>query len=133
MASSTDFIGDFLTVIRNASRVRKEKVTTRSSSLTGRLAEILKREGFVENYKFFTEGEKRFIRIHLRYLRGRQPALQGIQRVSKPGRRIYVGCEEIPRVLGGLGVAVVSTSKGMMIDREARKARVGGELICKVW
>jgi small subunit ribosomal protein S8 len=133
MASSTDFIADFLTVVRNASRVRKEKVTARASRLAVRLAEILKEEGFIESYKFFTEGERRFIRMHLRYIRGRQPAIQGIQRVSTPGRRVYVGFEEIPRVLGGLGIAVVSTSKGVMVDREARKARVGGELICKVW
>ena len=133
MASSTDFIADFLTVIRNASRARKEKVTARASNLTNRLAEILKQEGFIESYKAFSEGEKRFIRMHLKYIRGRQPAIQGIQRVSTPGRRIYVANEDIPRVLGGLGIAVVSTSKGILVDREARKARVGGEIICKVW
>ena len=130
---TTDFVADCLTVVRNASRARKEKVTVRSSRLTERLAEILKEEGFIDNYKFFSEGNKRFIRVHLKYLRGRQPALQGIQRVSKPGRRIYVGCEEIPRVVGGLGISVVSTSKGVLVDREARKARLGGELICKIW
>ena len=133
MSSSTDFIADFLTIVRNASRARKEKVTARSSGLAARLAEILKEEGFIGSYKVFAEGEKRFIRMHLKYLRGRQPVIQGIQRVSKPGRRIYVGCDEIPKVLGGLGVSVVSTSKGVLVDREARKARVGGELICRVW
>lgn len=130
---STDFVGDFLTVIRNASRVHKEKVTARASHLTVRIAELLKEEGFIESYKFFTEGNKQFIRIHLKYLRGRQSAIQGLKRISKPGRRAYVKCDEIPRVLGGLGVAVVSTPKGLLVDREARKARVGGELICKVW
>ncbi len=133
MATCTDFIADFLTVIRNASRAKKEKVTARASGLAVRLAEILKDEGFIESYKFFAEGEKRFIRMHLKYLRGKQPAIQGIQRISKPGRRIYVAFEDIPRVLGGLGVAVVSTSRGVLVDREARKARVGGELICKIW
>jgi len=113
--------------------VKKEKVTTRCSHLTVRLAEILKQEGFIDNYKSFNEGNKNFIRIQLKYLRGRQPVIQGIRRVSKPGRRIYVGSEEIPKVLGGLGISVVSTSKGVLVDREARKARVGGELLCKVW
>ena len=129
----TDFVADFLTVVRNASRAKKEKVTARSSNLTAGVAEVLKQEGFIDNYKLFNEGNKRFIRIHLKYLRGRQPAIQGIQRVSKPGRRIYVGSEDIPRVVGGLGIAMVSTSKGLLVDREARKARVGGEFICKVW
>ena len=133
MATCTDFIADFLTQIRNASRANKEKVTVRSSRLTVRVAEILKDEGFIGNYKPFSEGNKNFIRIHLKYMRGRQSAIQGIQRVSKPGRRIYVGFEEIPRVVGGLGISVISTSKGILVDREAKKARVGGELICKVW
>lgn len=131
---STDFIADFLTVIRNASRARKDKVTARASKMTSRISEILKEEGFIESYKVFSEGKKQFIRVHLKYLRGgREPAIQGLQRVSKPGRRIYVGSEEIPRVLGGLGVSVVSTSKGILVDREAKKAQVGGELLCKVW
>jgi small subunit ribosomal protein S8 len=129
----TDFVGDFLTVVRNASRARKDKVTARASGLTVRLAEILKEEGFIGNFKPFNEGNKRFVRIELRYLRGRQPAIQGLQRVSKPGRRIYIGSDKIPRVVGGLGVAVVSTSKGVLVDREARKAQVGGEYLCKVW
>lgn len=133
MANSTDFIADFLTHIRNASRVKKEKVTTRSSGLGVQIAEILKKEGFIDNYKVFNEGNKNFIRIHLKYLRGRQPAIQGIQRVSKPGRRVYVGCDEIQKVVGGLGISVVSTSKGVLVNREAKKARVGGELVCKVW
>lgn len=133
MANSTDFIADFLTHIRNASRAGKEKVTTRSSKLAVRLAEILKEESFIDNFKPFTEGNKNFIRIHLKYMRGKQPAIQGIKRISKPGLRIYVGSGEIPRVVGGLGVSIVSTSKGVLVDREARKVRVGGEVICKVW
>lgn len=131
--TSTDFIGDFLTHIRNASRARKAKVTTQTSRLTLRLAEILKQEGFIDSFKPFNEGNKNFVRVHLKYLKGKQPAIQGIRRVSRPGRRIYVGSEEIPRVVGGLGISVVSTSQGILVDREARKVRVGGELICKVW
>lgn len=133
MANSTDFIADFLTHVRNASRAGKDKVTTRSSKITMRVAEILKAEGFIDNYKPFSEGNKNFVRIHLKYMRGKQPAIQGIKRVSKPGRRIYVGSGEIPKVVGGLGVSIVSTSRGVLVDREARKVRVGGEVICKVW
>lgn len=133
MASPTDFIGDFLTIIRNASRARIERVTARSSRMAARIAEILKQEGFLENFKCFEEGNKQSIRLHLRYLRGRQPAIQGIRRVSRPGRRFYVNSQKIPRVRGGLGIAIVSTSKGLIKDGEARKARVGGELVCEVW
>lgn len=131
--ASTDFIGDFLTMIRNGSRARKEKLTAPTSRVTTQIAQLLKEEGFIENYKCFSEGEKNYIRIHLKYMRGRQAAIQGIRRVSKPGRRIYVGAHEVPRVLGGLGVSMVSTSKGILVDREAKKTGVGGELICKVW
>ncbi len=130
---STDFVGDFLTRIRNASRAHKDKVTARSSVLTLKIAEILKQEGFIDNFKPFNEGPKNFVRVHLKYMRGKQPALQGLARVSKPGRRVYVGSEEIPRVVGGLGISVVSTSQGVLVDRDARKNKVGGELLCKVW
>lgn len=129
----TDFVADFLTVIRNASKAKHEKVTVNASNMTVKVAELLKQEGFVENTKVFTEGAKRYIRIHLKYVRGKRPAIQGIRRVSKPGRRYYVGFDEIPRVQGGLGVAIVSTSKGIMTDRQARKEKSGGELICTVW
>lgn len=132
--ASTDFIGDFLTRIRNASRAGLDKVAAPSSKITLKIAEILKNEGFVENFKPFTEGKKNFVRIHLKYMKGgRQAVIQGLRRVSRPGRRIYVPCDKIPRVIGGLGISVVSTSKGLMVDREARKAQAGGELICKVW
>lgn len=129
----TDFVADFLTIIRNASRAHKDKVTAGSSNLTLKIAEILKEEGFVENVKPFTEGNKRFIRIHLKYVHGKRPAIQGLRRISKPGRRTYLGAEEIPRVQGGLGVAIVSTSKGVLTDQKARQEKVGGELLCTVW
>ena len=128
----TDFVADFLTVVRNASRAHKEKVTVPASNMTTRIAEILKEEGFVESLKSFSEGSKRFIRIHLKYVR-KKPAIQGLKRISKPGRRVYVGNEEVPRVQGGLGVAIVSTSKGLLTDHQARKTKVGGELLCAVW
>ena len=129
----TDFVGDFLTVIRNASKARKEKVTAPTSRFTAKIAEILKEEGFVENVKTFAEGKKNFIRVHLKYIHGKRPAIQGIRRISKPGRRWYVGHEEIPRVQGGLGVAILSTSQGLLTDRQAFQAKVGGELLCQVW
>ncbi len=129
----TDFVGDFLTVIRNASRAQKDKVTVRTSKLTTRIAEILKEEGFVSNVKGFNEGNKNFVRIHLKYMKGKQAAIQGIRRISKPGLRRYSGSEEIPKVQGGLGISIVSTSRGILSDREARKLKVGGELLCKVW
>lgn len=131
--TSTDFIGDFLTRIRNASRAGQEKVTAPASKLTLKIAELLKQEGFIESLKPFSEGNKHFVRIHLKYLRGRQPVIQGIRRESTPGHRIYVACDKIPRVIGGLGISLVSTPKGILVDREARKARVGGELLCRVW
>lgn len=129
----TDFIADFLTVIRNASRARLEKVTVPVSNMSLKIAEILKEEGFIENVKVFTEGKKRFVRLHLKYIHGKKPAIQGIRRISKPGLRSYVRCGKIPRVQGGLGVAIVSTSKGILTDRKAREAKIGGELICTIW
>src|SRR5260221_14072913 len=126
----TDFVADFLTVVRNASNAKKEKVTVNASKMTVKIAEILKEEGFVENVKAFSEGKKNFIRVHLKYIRGKKPAIQGLQRISKPGRRLYVGFDEIPRVQGGLGVAIVSTSKGLLTDRQARQSKTGGELLC---
>lgn len=129
----TDFVGDFLTVIRNASKAKKDKVSIPVSNLTARIAELFKEEGFVENAKIFTEGKKRFIRVHLKYLRGGKPAIQGIRRISKPGRRLYLGAERIPRVQGGLGVAIISTSKGVLTDKNARKQKAGGEILCTVW
>lgn len=129
----TDFVGDFLTVIRNASSAHKDKVTLPASKLTVKIAELLKTEGFVDNVKPFTENKKQYVRVHLKYVQGKRPALQGLRRLSKPGRRRYVGSEEIPRVQGGLGVAIISTSKGILTDREARKSKLGGELLCSAW
>jgi small subunit ribosomal protein S8 len=130
---STDPIADFITVIRNASNAKREKVTLRTSKVTTRLAEILKEEGFVENVKPFAEGHRNFLRIHLKTIQGKKPAIQGLKRISKPGLRTYVNSEEIPRVQGGLGIAIISTSKGLLTDREARKQKIGGEILCKVW
>ncbi len=132
--SRYDFIGDFLTSIRNASKAHKDKLTAPASILTVRIAELLKEEGFVDNVKPFNDGNKQFVRIHLKYLAGgKKAAIQGLKRISTPGLRRYVGCDEIPKVLGGLGIVIISTPKGVMTGKQAREAKVGGELLCTVW
>ena len=133
MGSPTDPIADFLTIIRNGIRAKKEKVTTRASNITLKIAEILKKEEFIDNFKLIEEDGKRFIRIHLRYVNGKQSAIHTIQRISKPGVRYYTGAKKIPNVIGGLGISILSTPKGVISDREARQTNVGGELICRVW
>jgi small subunit ribosomal protein S8 len=131
--SFTDPIGDMLTRIRNASSARHEKVLMPASGLKLRLAEVLKNEGFIQDFVRHEDGVQGTITIILKYGPDREPAISDIKRVSKPGLRRYVATDEIPRVLNGLGVAILSTSKGLMVDREARKQKVGGELICTVW
>ncbi len=129
----SDFVADFLTVIRNASTAHKDVVTLKSSKNCERIAEILKKEGFIENFKPFAEGPKRFLRLHLKYMRSKKPAIQQIRKISKPGCRVYSGCETIRSVRGGLGISIVSTSKGIMTDKQARQEKVGGEILCTVW
>ncbi|MDP3921495.1 MAG: 30S ribosomal protein S8 [Candidatus Omnitrophota bacterium] len=131
--SCSDFVGDFLTSIRNSSRAGKDKVTLKASKVTIRLAEVLKEEGFIQQAKEFKDGEKRFVRLHLKYVHGKRPAIQGLKRISRPGLRNYVNSDHIPRVQGGLGIAIISTSKGVMTDRKARAEKIGGEVICSVW
>lgn len=133
MGAPTDPISDFLTQIRNASRAGRPHVTVPGSKAALRITEILKEEGFIENFKSAQDGVKQFIRIHLKYGRSKQPMIRSVLRVSRPGLRYYVNREEIPRVLGGLGIAILSTSKGVMTDRKARTQKIGGELLCKVW
>ncbi len=131
--SFTDPIADMLTRIRNASAARHEKVLVPASRLKVRLAEVLKEEGFIKDYVLHQDGPQGAITILLKYSADREPAISEIKRVSKPGLRRYVPSENIPRVLNGMGIAILSTSKGVMADREARKQKVGGELICTVW
>jgi small subunit ribosomal protein S8 len=134
MGGITDPIADYLTQIRNATHARMDNVTVASGSkMTIRITEILKEEGCIENFKVVETGPKRTIRIHLKYLKGKKPTMQSIVRWSKPGLRRYVNCDHIPRVLGGLGFSILSTSRGLMTDRRARSERIGGELLCKVW
>jgi small subunit ribosomal protein S8 len=129
----TDPIGDMLTRIRNAVMVKKKEVVVEpASKIKMAILDVLKREGYIEGYKIEGEGVKKKIIVYLKYYQGK-PVIQVIERVSKPGRRIYVGVDEIPKVYNGLGIAILSTSKGVLSDREAKKLRVGGELICKVF
>lgn len=128
-----DTIGDFLTLIRNASMARKENCSTQNSKMRAAIAEILKDEGYINDYSE-GENEKGFktLTLALKYV-DNTPAITGIERHSTPGRRLYYGARDIPRVLGGLGVAILTTSKGVMRARDARESGVGGELVCKVW
>lgn len=129
----TDPIADLLTRIRNASNARHQYVEIPSSKMKVEIARILKEEGFIENYQVVSSKPVNVLRIKLRYLEGKEPVIKGIRRISKPGLRIYAKKDELPRVLRGLGIAIISTSKGLMTDREARAQGYGGEVICYVW
>jgi small subunit ribosomal protein S8 len=131
--SFTDPIGDMLTSIRNASSARHEKVLVPKSGLKVRIAEVLREEGFIKDFVVHQDGVQGAITIVLKYSADREPAISDIKRVSKPGLRRYVPTDSIPKVLNGMGIAILSTSKGVMVDRDARKQKVGGELICTVW
>jgi small subunit ribosomal protein S8 len=131
--SMTDPIADMLTRIRNAGRARFDKVDIPASRMKISLARILKEEGFIKNYKVIKDNRQGILRVYLKYTDHQEPLIQGLRRVSKPGRRVYAGHEEIPKVQGGLGVAVVSTSQGVVTDRQARKLQVGGEVLCEIW
>jgi small subunit ribosomal protein S8 len=131
--SMTDPVADMLTRIRNASSARHEKCLVPRSRLKVRIAEVLKEEGFIKDFLVHEDGPQGAITILLKYSADREPAISDIKRVSKPGLRRYVPTGSIPRVLNGMGIAILSTSKGVMADREARKQKVGGELICTVW
>jgi len=128
----TDPIADMLTRIRNANSATHEKVDIPFSKIKEKIAEILKEEGFISNYKVITDGNKKNIRVYLKYA-GRERVIKGIKRISKPGRRVYSSVEDMPRVLSGLGVAIVSTSKGVVTDKVARRENMGGEVLAFVW
>ena len=129
----TDPIADMLTRIRNAVAVGHERVAMPSSKLKVNIAQILVDEGFIDRYEVAENGHRSELELVLRYGERRRPVIEGLKRVSRPGHRVYKGARELPRVQGGLGVAVVSTSQGLMPDREARKRRLGGEIVCEVW
>ncbi len=129
----TDPIADFLNRIKNGQNARFDKVDIPASRLKASLARILKEEGYIKNFKVLRDDKQGIIRVQLKYADAREPAIAGIKRISKPGCRVYVGHNDIPRVLNGLGIAIVSTSKGVMTDRQARTERMGGELLCSIW
>ena len=133
MAMVTDPVADMLTRIRNGSLAEHEKVDIPSSKLRVRLAEILKEEGFIKNFRLIEDKRQGVLRVYLKYGPGQERVISGLRRVSKPGRRLYVGADRIPSVLGGMGVAILSTPQGVLTDRESRKAKVGGEVLCYVW
>ena len=129
----SDVIADMLTRIRNANNAKHATVDVPASNLKKAIAEILTEEGYVKSYQFIDDGKQGTIRITLKYLAGKQKVIRGIRRVSKPGLRIYASCEDMPKVMNGLGVAIVSTSKGIMTDKKARQLNVGGEVLAFVW
>jgi small subunit ribosomal protein S8 len=131
--SMTDPIADMLTRIRNGCHARHRKVDVPASRLKREIARVLAEERFIDNFAFIEDSKQGVLRVYLRYTEEGESLIRGLQRVSKPGLRRYAGKGEIPRILRGLGTAIVSTSKGVMTDREARRAGVGGELLCKVW
>jgi small subunit ribosomal protein S8 len=132
MSGITDPIADMLTRIRNAAAARLPVVNIPSSGLKQEIARVLKEKGFIKKYVVVEDGKQGIIKILLRYTNG-VSAIQGIQRVSRPGLRRYTNAEKLPKVLNGLGYAILSTSQGVMTDHEARKQNVGGEVLCKVW
>jgi small subunit ribosomal protein S8 len=129
----TDPIADFLVRIKNGQKARFDKVDIPASKMKLSLARLLKDEGYIKNYKLVRDTKQGILRIQLKYGENREAAIMGLKRVSKPGCRMYVGHDEIPRVLNGMGINILSTSRGIMTDRQARKDGVGGELLCSVW
>ncbi|MBQ8215842.1 MAG: 30S ribosomal protein S8 [Clostridia bacterium] len=128
----SDVIADMLTRIRNANNAKHETVDVPASNMKKAIADILVEEGYIKSYQLVEDGKQGVLRITLKYV-GKQKVIQGIRRVSKPGLRIYSGCEDMPKVMNGLGIAIVSTSKGIMTDKQARKEHIGGEILAFVW
>jgi small subunit ribosomal protein S8 len=128
----TDPIADMLTRVRNSLLIRTEKVDIPASKMRVEIAKILKEEGFIKSYKIIKDKKQAIPRITLKYT-GNEAMITGLKRVSKPGRRVYVGKDEVPMVMGGVGVAIVTTSKGLLTDKECRQEGVGGEVLCYVW
>ncbi|WP_068677145.1 30S ribosomal protein S8 [Oceanobacillus sp. Castelsardo] len=129
----TDPIADMLTRIRNANMVKHEKLELPSSKMKAEIADILKREGFVKDYEVIEDNKQGVLRIFLKYGQNEEKVITGIKRISKPGLRVYAKANEVPRVLNGLGIAIVSTSNGVLSDKEARSQAVGGEVLAYVW
>lgn len=129
----TDPIADMLTRIRNAHTAKMTKLEMPSSNLKANIAKVLKDEGYIKGYKVVKDDKQGLLKINLKYTDEKVSVIEGIERVSRPGRRVYAKADSVPKVINGYGIAVISTSRGLMVDREARKTKVGGEIICKVW
>ena len=129
----SDVIADMLTRIRNANDAKHETVDVPASNMKKAIAGILVAEGYIKSYQVIEDGKQGIIRITLKYGQGKSKVIRGIRRVSKPGLRIYSGCEDMPKVMNGLGIAIVSTSKGIMTDKRARRENIGGEVLAFVW
>ena len=129
----TDPVADFLTRIRNANTVYHNTIEVPSSKVKRAIAEILKEEGFVKNFEYIEDGKQGVLRIYLSYDHGKERIITGLKRISRPGLRVYARKDSIPKVLGGLGLAIISTSRGIMTDKKARQEGLGGEVICYVW
>jgi small subunit ribosomal protein S8 len=130
---TSDPIADMLTRVRNALAARHPKVDVPASKLKTEIARILKEEGYITNYKVAEEGAKKTIKIYLKYCNDSRPVISEIHRVSRPGCRVYVGQQNIPRVLGGLGINILTTPRGVMTGRTAHREKVGGEILCRIW
>lgn len=131
--TTSDPIADMLTRIRNGLAAKHAKVDVPASRLKAEIAKILKDEGYIANYKLTEDGAKKSIRIYLKYTPGNEPAISRIERISRPGCRVFVGSKSVPRVLGGLGINILTTPRGVMTGSAARKENVGGEILCHVW
>jgi small subunit ribosomal protein S8 len=133
MMAVSDPIADMLTRIRNGAKARFNSVDVPGSKLKTEIAKILKDEGFIKNYKFLKDGKQGILRIYLKYGQGQSEVVYGLKRISKPGRRVYVKSDAIKPVYNGMGISILSTSRGIMTDKKARKENVGGEILCNVW
>ena len=131
--SLSDPIADMLTRIRNANTAMNEKADIPASKMNEDIAKVLKNEGYIVDYKIIDNRKQGILRVQLKYGPDRERTITGLRRTSKPGRRVYRKCKDLPRVVGGLGVAIVSTPKGVLTDKQAREANVGGEVVCEVW
>lgn len=129
----TDPIADMLTRLRNAGKAKFNSVDIPGSNLKIEMAKVLKNEGFIRNYKFIRDNKQGVLRIYLKYGQGQKSAVFGLTRISRPSRRMYIKCKDIRPILNGMGIAILSTSKGIMTDRDARRENLGGEILCKVW
>ena len=131
--SMTDPIADLLTRIRNANRAHKVTVDIPSSKIKEEISRIMQKEGFISGYEVIPDNKQGILRVKLNYLSKREPVLTGLDRVSRPGSRVFIEADEIKSVFGGLGIAIISTSQGLLTDRQARKKGIGGELLCRIW